>query len=101
MEAGEVDAVIKEPQHPYTRLLVDSIPWPNLDRRWGAQPIMARKSGASTVGCPFLPRCPAAMEICEKQPPLFQIKVHHTASCYLHAARPQVVPDRLSDLLPA
>ena len=101
MEAGDVDAVIKEPQHPYTRLLVDSIPWPNLDRRWGAQPIMARKSGASTVGCPFLPRCPAAMEICEKQPPLFQIKAHHTASCYLHAARPQVVPDRLSDLLPA
>ena len=35
MEAGEVDAVIKTPQHPYTRLLVDSIPWPDINRHWG------------------------------------------------------------------
>ena len=33
MEAEDVDQVIKDPQHPYTQLLVDSIPWPNLDRR--------------------------------------------------------------------
>ena len=35
MESGDVDTVIKNPQHAYTRLLVDSIPWPNLDQRWG------------------------------------------------------------------
>ena len=35
MEAGDVDPVIKHPQHPYTRLLVDSIPWPDINRRWG------------------------------------------------------------------
>ena len=46
MEAGEVDAVIKAPQHPYTRLLVDSIPWPDPDRRWGQQTIKARESRA-------------------------------------------------------
>ena len=34
MEAGSVDAVIKTPQHPYTRLLIDSIPWPDIERRW-------------------------------------------------------------------
>src|SRR6476660_2534688 len=45
MEAGDVDTVIKEPQHPYTRLLVDSIPWPNLDQSWGKHPIKARESG--------------------------------------------------------
>ena len=73
MEAGDVDTVIKEPQHPYTRLLVDSIPWPNLDQRWGEHPIKARAAGVSTAGCPFLPRCPSAMEICETQPPLFQV----------------------------
>ena len=32
MEAGDVDTVIKDPQHPYTRLLVDSIPWPDINR---------------------------------------------------------------------
>src|SRR6188474_1368519 len=76
MEAGDVDTVIKQPRHPYTRLLVDSIPWPNLDRRWGEHPIRARAAGASTTGCPFLPRCPSAMEICETQPPLFQVDAH-------------------------
>jgi oligopeptide/dipeptide ABC transporter ATP-binding protein len=100
MEAGDVDTVIKEPQHPYTRLLVDSIPWPNLDRRWGEHPIRARAAGVSTAGCPFLPRCPSAMEICETQPPLFQVDTHHTASCYLYAEQPKVAPERLSDLLP-
>src|SRR5690606_13144745 len=34
MEKGDVNSVIKNPQHAYTRLLVDSIPWPNLDQRW-------------------------------------------------------------------
>ena len=100
MEAGGVDTVIKQPQHPYTRLLVDSIPWPNLDQRWGAHQIKAREAGASTAGCPFLPRCPAAMEICTTQPPFFEIDEHHTASCYLYAEQPRVVPDRLSDHLP-
>jgi peptide/nickel transport system ATP-binding protein len=27
--------VIGDPQHPYTRLLIDSIPWPDMDRPWG------------------------------------------------------------------
>ncbi|MEM9428804.1 MAG: ABC transporter ATP-binding protein [Pseudomonadota bacterium] len=35
VEAGPPREVIGDPQHPYTRLLIDSIPWPDLDRRWG------------------------------------------------------------------
>lgn len=42
MESGDVDSVIKNPQHAYTRLLVDSIPWPNLDQRWGQTAIQTR-----------------------------------------------------------
>jgi oligopeptide/dipeptide ABC transporter ATP-binding protein len=100
MEAGDVDTVIKDPQHPYTRLLVDSIPWPNLDQRWGEHPIKARESGGEVGGCPFRSRCPAAMDICATRPPLYQINSHHTASCYLHDKQPQIVADRLSELLP-
>ena len=100
MEAGDVDTVIKDPQHPYTRLLVDSIPWPNLDQRWGAQTIKARDAGAPLEGCRFRSRCPLAMEVCKTQPPLFRINDHHTASCYLYEKQPEVAPDRLSELLP-
>ena len=36
VEAGRPETVIDDPQHPYTRLLVDSIPWPDPNRNWGA-----------------------------------------------------------------
>ena len=47
MESGSVDAVIKNPQHAYTKLLVDSIPWPNLDRRWGQTPLDEAKAAVT------------------------------------------------------
>jgi len=36
VEAGPPGEVIGDPRHPYTRLLIDSIPWPELDRDWGS-----------------------------------------------------------------
>jgi peptide/nickel transport system ATP-binding protein len=101
MEAGDVDSVIKAPQHPYTKLLVDSIPWPNLEQRWGAQPIKARDASGGGSGCRFIGRCPFAMEICKTAPPLFRINDHHTAACYLYETQPQVEAKKLSELLPA
>lgn len=102
MEAGDVDAVIKSPQHPYTRLLVDSIPWPDLDRRWGETELKAKEAegGEQTTGCRFAPRCPFVMEQCKAPPPLFQLSPRQTASCYLHGSRPELEPERLSELLP-
>ncbi len=37
VEAGEAETVIKDAKHPYTQLLVDSIPWPDPDQAWGSQ----------------------------------------------------------------
>lgn len=34
-EAGPPKEVIGNPQHPYTQLLIDSIPWPDVNRSWG------------------------------------------------------------------
>jgi peptide/nickel transport system ATP-binding protein len=100
MEAGDVDNVITAPQHPYTRLLIDSIPWPNLDQHWGEQPIKARETVAMSGGCHFYSRCPSAMEQCKVKPPLFQTDDYQTASCYLYEERPQVAAEQLSRLLP-
>lgn len=102
MEAGDVDAVIKTPQHPYTRLLIDSIPWPDINRRWGETEIKAREMEISEkgVGCRFSSRCPFVMEKCKLEPPLFRLKQHQAASCYLFEQNPSIAPEKLSDLLP-
>lgn len=103
MEAGDVDTVIKQPQHPYTRLLIDSIPWPDLTRRWGETEIRARESDQTDheAGCKFYGRCPFAMDKCQVTPPLFRLNTHQAASCYLQETHPQIPPERLSELLPA
>jgi oligopeptide/dipeptide ABC transporter ATP-binding protein len=101
MEAGGIDEVIKSPQHPYTRLLIDSIPWPDVDRRWGAHPIKARDAGKNDEGCKFASRCPSAMEACHANPPLSLISERQVAACFLYADRPTLDPARLSDALPA
>src|SRR6266699_2275380 len=36
-EVGSVEKVINDPKHPYTRLLVNSIPLPDPDLHWGEE----------------------------------------------------------------
>ncbi len=102
MEAGDVDTVIKSPQHPYTRLLVDSIPWPDINRRWGETQIKAREMDLTeqVVGCRFSSRCPFVMDKCSQDPPLFQLNHYQAASCYLLEGNPVIAPEKISDLLP-
>lgn len=103
MEAGDVDSVIKEPKHPYTRLLVDSIPWPDINRRWGDTEIKAKESELTdfSSGCRFASRCPFVMEKCTKAlPPLYQTSRHQAPACYLFDEYPKFPSEKLSDLLP-
>lgn len=104
MEAGDVDSIIKSPKHPYTRLLIDSIPWPDIERRWGETEIKAKEMDLSdhsdSEGCRFYARCPFVMDKCKVLPPLFQLDSHQAASCYLYDEKPQIASEKLSDLLP-
>jgi oligopeptide/dipeptide ABC transporter ATP-binding protein len=96
-EAGEVERVIKLAQHPYTRLLVNSIPQPDPDARWGAADD-ATRSGEDRrlgfhLGCRFADRCPHAMQICRKErPPLFGTNARQGAACWLYDGAPHVEP---------
>jgi peptide/nickel transport system ATP-binding protein len=47
VERGPVDRVMHEPSHPYTRLLLDSIPQPDPDQRWTSR-IEVDDSGTQT-----------------------------------------------------
>lgn len=85
-ESGSVDRVIKAPQHPYTQLLVSSIPQPNPDRQWGETEDASQDSSPRYEhGCRYAGRCSHVMPVCrEKTPPLFQTGPNHVVSCYLY-----------------
>ncbi|MGQ9815224.1 MAG: oligopeptide/dipeptide ABC transporter ATP-binding protein, partial [Candidatus Roseilinea sp.] len=100
MEAGDVDTVIKTPKHPYTRLLIDSIPWPDINLRWGSSDIQAKEGDfGSTKGCRFAARCPFVMDRCrESQPPLFKLEPTRAASCFLYDECPRLENRDVSSL---
>lgn len=102
MEAGDVDTIIKNPQHPYTRLLIDSIPWPDLNRRWGETTIKAKESELTDrgTGCKFLARCPFAFDPCQKPPPIFRLGDHHAVACYQYQENSVLPGEHLSSVLP-
>jgi oligopeptide/dipeptide ABC transporter ATP-binding protein len=90
-EMGSVDKVIKDPQHPYTRLLVNSIPLPDPDLHWGGESAIQTTASAPSAplkelrGCKFANRCPYVMEECHHAPPpLYLTDDDRAVACYLH-----------------
>jgi peptide/nickel transport system ATP-binding protein len=85
-EAGEAELVVRQPRHPYTRLLINSIPLPDPDHAWEAETSpMAENVVATDHGCRFAARCPQVMPMChETAPPLFRTDANRAASCFLY-----------------
>ena len=89
VESAPVDDIFHNPQHPYTRALLESIPRIQSD---ASQDRLASITGsvphpyARPSGCPFNPRCPAFMPtVCDANEPTLQpISENHEVSCFLH-----------------
>jgi peptide/nickel transport system ATP-binding protein len=106
VEIGSVEKVIKEPKHPYTRLLVNSIPLPDPDIHWGGEsetaatvsaPNSAQREGQ---GCKFANRCPYVMAECrEVAPPLYQTDDDRAVACYLHKGSTPVQGRQMAESL--
>ncbi len=93
VEEGSVGDVFEHPSHPYTRLLLQSIP--SLDQqqdRLQTIPGMVPSLSNLPSGCRFHPRCPDARPACREQAPApFEVALGHHAACialngYRHAA---------------
>ena len=88
-EAGSVEQVIKDPKHPYTQLLVESIPQPDPKRRWDEYNIGSVGEARLTQGCKFADRCPAVMDDCwTTVPSLYMPGETRAASCFLYREDP-------------
>jgi peptide/nickel transport system ATP-binding protein len=83
VETGSVESVFAAPQHPYTKLLLDSLPVIGGDRGVGvAIPGAPPDPGEPPPGCRFRPRCPYSAERCDVDPPLREVRPGQLAACH-------------------
>ena len=86
IEQGSTKRVFANPLHPYTQLLIGSLPTLEAKGRLQGIPglppsLLNRKSDE----CPFHPRCPLAMERCKVQEPLSrEVEPDHWVACHLY-----------------
>ena len=83
VEYADTRTVFKNPRHPYTRGLLNSIPQVGQKRR--LVPIEGTIPDPFEIpqGCAFAPRCPHAMDKCREEPQLLEIESGHRVSCWL------------------
>ena len=87
VETGQTDDVLYHPKHPYTRGLLAALP----DTAGEGEALQVIKGNVPdglrpVTGCPFHPRCPEAMDICQTHSPTLA-KVgdtQHITACFLY-----------------
>jgi len=88
VEQGTVDDVFYRPAHPYTLGLQQAMPHREAARdRARLEPIEGSPPDlfSPPPGCPYVDRCPWAMEVCgPNEPPLWAVAPGHGARCWLH-----------------
>lgn len=97
VERGGADELYRDPTHPYTAMLIASIPVPDPDGQAERRAARRRLTidaeppspAALPVGCPFANRCPLAMDVCHREPPPEVVAWHGgTARCHAHTSGP-------------
>ena len=90
VERGSIRDVYRQPRHPYTHGLLNSILTAH-ERVDQLRPIAGRMPTGSDrpSGCRFHPRCPAAMETCTTEHPELQPQDDRDVACHLYPAPPE------------
>ena len=98
-EIANSDDLYARPAHPYTNLLLDSIPVPDPDADHSASDIIGEPPSpiAPPSGCRFHPRCPHADQTCvDEEPTLQPMGDGHFVACH-HPQTTEVSMRRGSD----
>lgn len=84
LEVGDAKDFFPAPLHPYSKMLMDSVPRLRSD----SDPIFITGQPPSLVnlptGCRFAARCPFRFEKCDEEPPMF-VRDGRKVKCWLHA----------------
>jgi peptide/nickel transport system ATP-binding protein len=94
-EVAPPDALYEHPAHPYTRILIDSIPEPDPLKAGQEKAILGEIPSpiSPPSGCRFRTRCPNVQELCaNEEPVLREIGTGHYVACHF----PNEAPVRIS-----
>ncbi len=86
-ERGTTDAIFYNPKHEYTKGLMRSIPDMNDNDKTPLVPITGTPIDLLKMppGCPFAPRCDAAMKIClQERPKEYWVGHDHLSACWMN-----------------
>jgi peptide/nickel transport system ATP-binding protein len=88
-EKASADTIVDAPRHPYTQLLLSSLPEVGVrfaETRLQGIPGRPPSLLDPPPGCLFKGRCPFAFEKCETEPPFVPVENGHSAACWKVAA---------------
>jgi oligopeptide/dipeptide ABC transporter ATP-binding protein len=91
VETGPATRIVQNPQHPYTRALIDAVPVPGAPRR-KRRPLQGELPSAASPppGCPFHTRCPEVTDRCKTElPGPTVVGDGHSVNCHLRENGPQ------------
>ncbi len=97
VEDGETKEAFRSPQHPYTQVLIDSLPSFDEEPRLVKIPGQMHSPLAPPPGCVFHPRCPKRFAPCDTIVPVLRpVQGHQRVACLLYEssypAQPQLEP---------
>lgn len=84
-EKATTEVVINEPQHPYTKMLISSLPEVGVtysEKRLKGIPGKPPFLLDPPTGCRFRDRCPVAFDKCVEEPPFEEIANGHSVACW-------------------
>jgi peptide/nickel transport system ATP-binding protein len=86
VEMGDTEKVFKNPLHPYTKMLLESVP--TFQKKWKAEKEIFKVESEilkTQTGCKYYDRCPFRKEDCKTfKNELFEYEENHLVSCIMH-----------------
>ena len=91
VEVGPLEDVVSSPLHPYTAMLIKSVP--TIEQSYKATRLSGLAGSPPSLinpppGCRFHPRCPYAMDVCRREePPMIEVEKGRFVACWLYTKK--------------
>ena len=91
VEEGVTETLFSAPKHPYTKMLITSLPSLTAKHELVGIPGSPPSLLSPPAGCPFHPRCQFAMDVCAVEvPPTITFEDGVSTACHLHTSGPKL-----------